>query len=692
MTTDGTLSPSTSGRPMRRWLTWLWPILALALVGTVYIQDIEIFPASDNDEAVMLAPPYRLLTFGDLIFPNLVGRSFNNDAVQKSPPILAGWLRNVFHLGFGFSPKRSRIFSAALVLTIIGVLAVLLARSSAGPFQVSAVILTAGLQPSVVHAARTVRFEQEIFFLGMIAVCLPTIDSLFRLERRWQAILWLASGLFAAWAAGSHPWGLVYAGTIFLLACMSSKGTEWIGLRRRERVLMVALGAVIPFSIGIYPVLADWPTYRAFAEAQSHFCGVLGVMNQSLISHISPVFQSTLPVRQAAQLASLDSGAYTSQLSFNNQSLFRMFFWINIAICIGTLRPVLHQRLRSENSLLQATSLATLAFIAWHFVYNPSSGNYHLYTGFTIAIAAATAAALCWKGDRPQNPQKLKRRAAASYLGVQAAVSVWFALAHIQHVQNLAVSGTTISLDTKFRALSVLGEWANLPHETRPVLTDVNTWIVSGKNLDSMFPYVLDGVKIREEGVGGLAFNRVFASAVIEQFPGAVSIEQSPLPVRQARITELTRDLALSGLLFIRGGSSVETPLHLLFSRHDPRLGIKIALIKKEDSIQWLNTGDEIQPVNANPTNYEWNRLKAGKHLLLIQWDKARPSDLEITSGHSAKPAGRIKVDVLSPAIVNPYLISVGAMEGGSRITLRGVDADVQPFSARLLSVRSMIP
>ena len=146
-----------------------------------------------------------------------------------------------------------------LVLALVAmVVCVALPRYGCGPWWQLAALILIGLHPSLITAARSVRFEQEIALTGTLgALILPTILYTGKFIRI-RYLLWLLSGLCCSWAGCTHPWGGVFP--VVLLAHLTWYRRDWRaadGLPWFSRMVLLGIGALLPIAATVLPMLHD---------------------------------------------------------------------------------------------------------------------------------------------------------------------------------------------------------------------------------------------------------------------------------------------------------------------------------------------------------------------------------------------------------------------------------------------------
>ena len=245
-------------------------VFVLALMAVVYLFKMDIYPAYQPAETGVSAISYRYAEYGDMRNPLVFSDSYNAGEVRYYPPVVAMTLRNWWHNVTGFTATGGRVFSGLLVGGLALLFGLTVFKYSRGDWGMATMALVAtGLNPSAVLLARTAGVAQEIVFMGMLAFLFPLL-SLDKKDRWPSRLVWVGSGLCAAWAGASGLWGLLFPAALVLSFFICRKSWhEQDGLDIADRLFWVVLGAMPLLTLTLTQVMQDLPKFQ---EAMKAIC------------------------------------------------------------------------------------------------------------------------------------------------------------------------------------------------------------------------------------------------------------------------------------------------------------------------------------------------------------------------------------------------------------------------------------
>lgn len=582
-------------------------IVTLIFLAGYYAYRIAYFPGYDYDEIGFLNIPARFVSLGDLSYPVFLdAEGFNSEPYRKYPPILALFLRALFHSVVGFSAELSRLFSGALVLTSL-TLAWWLCRYSHIPRVLSLVGLFAtGFHPSVFAAARSVRLEQEIVLLGTVALFVPFLA----VRGFGAAALWAASGAAAGWAGASHVWGMVFP-IIIGLSLILHQGAWQLrdGLSFWRRASSWALGLSVPVSVTAFTMVHDWPVYLDYARA---FAQLYAIRDQQNIAYFLSNFgadwtQNFLTPRLAAVFHQLQLYAFMSfGTGFTGSGWFRGVFWAQLIVALSSL-PALLSRPSDLARLPPALMCLTAgAFLTVAALYPPNT-NYYLYTAIFVPCATTFAAGWWWK--RTVSNGILKRsamRAPAYLMAASAVLSGYFAVHQVAFLTE-ARALEAVPLDARFAAIARMGEAFGF-EQSNSAFCDMASWPACGKRMRSAHQTFILAVSPPPAQIDGAVFTEPLFSWLIENYP-TMTTPLLPVAEKVSRLRQTLAPLRLAGV--IRLGRSGE---HTLFyeRREEPLKDIVVADVNPSGSTHWYE-GEAISTDSGRCRRFA---LPPGRYLL----------------------------------------------------------------------------
>ncbi len=632
----------------------VWTAVTLAalmiLVGFVYLYQIDEYPQYDYDEAGFLNIPYRYATFGAWDYPIHVHQAFDSTSLRKYPPLGAFALRSLYHRLVGFSPSKSRVLSALLIwcsLLLAGILLPLgLGLSSRCLILIP---LALGLAPPVIMAARTVRFEQEILWLGITALMgLPLLIQRLK-DSRLVKPAWFLCGVLSGWAGVSHPWGMVFpAVLVFSLAWQHKGWQEWDGLGFWSRAFALALGLALPAGLTLAAIIWQWHQYTGYAAMMGK---VYGARNDQLVQWFlerAGWLGHYLPPRWAAHLQELELSAFFAYLPYPFKRLMVWIFALEtLVILLYALRSLFVYFEKARVLIFTAVWLVVF-LLACNFAYTPNS-NYYLYLGFSVPLAFCliTLDRWCHLRHRPW-PARLPAALGMLVLAGQAALGAHFAYTQVAHINRLDQSSEWATLDTSFQAVETMYRRLALSGEKGEVLCDFMTWPGAPRDHGSLFEKIVLGLGELPRQVEGVALESGFFGPTLESFPGAA--KNNTVDSRLARLQRLLKDTRLAGLIL----QPLSSQAFFFYSQKDTG-PLLVDLLLPPRGQRWEQVAAMVEPdPDPLPGRRSWSELRRGGYLLMIPPSPRTKGDITlfITAGEGGPTISRR----LAPGVLHRLL------------------------------------
>jgi hypothetical protein len=564
---SGAVSPHASFKiaHVRSGTYVLIALLFLLICGYV-LDEIAVFPEAGGDEQELLSLDYRQTVFGERNDLVLISQSYGQREHQKLPFPWTGRLRSLFHAVVGCSPTLGRVFSALAILCSVLVVAVICPlRSSRSPGDVLLLLLVTGLSPPLYFAARTIRLEQEILFMGVTSLfLLPVLMRRDTPSSRQRSLgLWVLCGILSGWAAVCHPGGIVFAAvqlSSLLLFFQSLRARD--GLGSRMRISAWLLGAAIPVIIVTIVIYSDLQNWRMFyGDMGARFVEV----KTRLVDWWAPLW----PFRIGSDPPILASSLYTFGLSATSPwmdyplaSLIKNLFFLEaILLALVGLPVLLASAGRSDSEqrlhLYSAVGLAA-GFSLFHFMYAiVASPNYTFYPYLGLAVPLGFAwLSLEISGGFRKTKKESNRALAMRVLArlplliafLSAILYSHFAIYQFSRNSSEIAAGSSITLDARSEALLKMGTDLGWSKSRIPVYIDNLTWRAAGPNWLSLFEAILSDRVSAPDGSARIAFqSRLFSSLLT--YPGFGS-RQLSADEKVQRLGALFVDKTLVGVLF----------------------------------------------------------------------------------------------------------------------------------------------
>ncbi len=598
----------------------VWTAVTLAalliLVGFIYLYQIDEYPQYDYDEAGFLNIPYRFANFGKWDYPVHVQQAFDSQELRKYPPLGAFALRSIYHRLVGFSPLKSRVLSAFMIWSALLLAGIILPlRLGLSTRCLILLPLALGLAPPVIMAARTVRFEQEILWLGVAALlALPLVLN------RWKDSalvkpVWFLCGVLSGWAGVSHPWGMVFPAVLIFSLIWQHKGwQQWDGLGFWPRAFALALGMALPAGLTLAAIIWQWHQFTGYATMMGQIYSAREIQLVQWFLERAGWLKDFLPPNWAAHVQELELSAFFAYLPYPWKRLFVWLFALEtVVILVYALHSLFVHFERARVFIFTAVWLVVF-LLACNFIYSPNS-NYYLYLGFTVPLAFGLISLNYWCRRRQKSWEtRLPAAVGMLVLAFQAALGAHFAYTQVAYINRLDQSAEWATLDTSFQAVETMYRRLSLTGTEGEVLCDFMTWAGAPRDHGSLLEKIVFALGELPRKVEGVVLETGFFGPTLYSFPSAD--KNNTVDRRLTRLEQLLKDTRLAGLVLQPLSNDA-----VFFYRRKEReeKPLLVALLLPPRGQRWervvkLMAADP----DPRPGRRCWSNLPRGGYLLLI--------------------------------------------------------------------------
>lgn len=611
---------------------WVLLTSIVTFVFVSYFFRIAVYPLPDGDETGLLSIPFRLTYYDDYRYSLIGSESFNAGPIRLYPPLLAVGLRSLFHKLFGFSAELSRYFSSFLVLSTSGLIAATVYRWTRNKYFTLIAFTLVAILPSFIYAGRSIRFEQEIIFLGVFG-CLGPLIALDRSVTLRNRMVFVLSGFSLAWAAGSHPYGLGFGLVMFASLLLNrSAWRDLDNLHWLERLFFLALGAVLPVTLTLYPILSDLSAYRTYISDMKTYYAIRNEqLSEFFINNYAsfyPLASRILPNWLLVDFLQLDtcSLVFPPKSERSVSSLIQPSFWVGAILACLSIQPLLlvrgqafdRQRLNRRNPDYLPFTIAALLCIAYlviSAIYPPNT-NYYLYPAVSWVILVTFSSTLPCIHNSFNNRMLCWTGRILSILGCFVVlISLIVAVQNLNLLKGFNPRLNAVGLDPIQKELIHLSNEAGLAQTSQPIYADLSSWPAGGKHQASL----IDVIALGPDRIpAGMAFEPVYAKLFIESFPTATALQVSPA-ARRKHFDQAISPLTLAGVLI----NQVYGSLHLIYSQPAGFDGaLRVSLIRNHfDISRWKQSRKmpaSLLDSQAKEPQLRWSGVQAGTYLLVL--------------------------------------------------------------------------
>jgi hypothetical protein len=553
-------------------------VLAVALLFT----GIASYPVVGNDEWWFTSRYDRGAIYGDWSDTVAFDQYMNNRDHPKFPPANVP-LRMVAHAVAGIGAPLDRYLSAT-EFVIVGVLLGVVAYQLGAPL--AAAILAVPLLvliPTVFLVARTMRFEQDIFFLGCVALllaCLPGGGN------SWRGSVRLAvSGLAAGMAATMHIFGVAFGGGIVAAWAIGWLARQSPQVTRRQLAWWLAAG-LVPVIATLAYMTADLSNTLAYYHGNARFEAAHLTQRLQNLQSAYPPLMPGLPERlhitvNALRIAMKQYGntPFLDGISSVLAAVWGISFlvvaagipvrcwWLMaragrasrptamalLACLVGTLLSAALLALRpGADYAVYLHGLTGLSFYLLVVTYQPApSSRYRLtnwWQGYAGQLIGRTGGWLVL----------------LLMMGLGAAFLTMLVTDPSQHV-----GGTQQAEIRAMRLVSALAGLEPAATDRPPIYADTVSWAAGGARFVPLYEYLISEVTEPREQYDAVVFRYSWYQIFVGRIPTFTG-EPIDLARRQARMARLLDGLSFSGALQRAFGPPQRPDTRLWFARTAP--------------------------------------------------------------------------------------------------------------------------
>lgn len=533
-------------------------LLILILLGCHFSYKIAYFPQAGGDEHNIISFDCRYASLGERLDLTWISECYNQRGLPKLPPPWTSRLRSLYHGSVGCSSFSGRVFSLFLVLSSLLITAVVWPlRHGLSPRIALILLLAGGLSPSLYFAARTVRFEQEILFLGCLSLLLIPCLLLRRLSPAVNRLIWATVGCLSGYVGACHPLGYVFVGVqLVSLSCLARAWKERDGLSSGRRLLAWSCGLAVPIAMQAAFYAWDWPNWRAYiTDTSLRFVEVKKILVDTWAPQGPFGLGSTLPWLSAA-LHSFKLASVSPFMSCEGSPLLSGFFIFQaIMVVAASLGLLVHCR-RCNTADLPLTIVVWLAgaFVFAHFAYALFfSPNYtaYPYLGLFVPVGFTwlTIRSVPWLRENFSGRISCWVVAPLFALLFYMMLSTAFAVRQSLWVARAFSQGDLSSFDDHIKIMAQTGRKLRWADDPTPVYFDNYTWPAAGPNWKSLFEVSFNEKRRPASWSDRVSFSTGLYNQVFNYANWGV---QTTSEQRLERIRELFRNKSVSALVFDR--------------------------------------------------------------------------------------------------------------------------------------------
>lgn len=523
-------------------------LLLCAVWGVVHLKGLTVVPPAGGDETSLLNMPYRLIHAGDWRYPLIYSDTFNAGAVRAYPPLLAFAPLAGLQWLFGFSGAGARVISALSMLGIAALIALLVWRHARSAGLALAMVALLAVSPTFFLMSRSVRFEQIILLCGVASVALPFLVLPPRPSPAplRGALVWCASALLAALAAGAHPMALGF-GAPLAVHCLAGH-RYWAprdGLGPLARVLAAVAGGLPLVIVSVVPLMWVEGGYGAYLAEIDSFVSQRSQTFVGIFNGQAPAWLKGLGFPPVVNARILELSHTTFMLNYAHLASavpallapFALGGWVVLAA------------MRQGRGLFRAEAIpvwAGLAALAGLTLAKLVYSINMIYGGY-IAVGCLLALALA---PEPMVRARLWRWPVIAVLVLASASAAVTVQPHAEKVLSLP-AGPSRTLDETYALLREEGAAAFAPLRGGPtrgaaprIYTDTLAWMAAFPDEHSILDVVSGGHRFTADG---LALNIPALDFFLNYLPAPEGTEARMPKAR--RVLAVLAPLSLAGVL-----------------------------------------------------------------------------------------------------------------------------------------------
>ncbi|MCC6177237.1 MAG: hypothetical protein IT305_18180 [Chloroflexi bacterium] len=579
---------------LRRWLPHVLTLAALlACVQAVAftLTDIQTVPIAGNDEWWFTSRYDRLARYGDL--SDKVGFDLyaNHGNHGKLPP--ANFvLRSIIHGLTGVGAELTRYISAAQ-FGIVGVLTGIVVWRMGAPLAVAAFSLPFVLLfPTAFFFARSLRFEQDVFFFGCLSLLLVLLEVH---GPRFRSACLAASGVAAGMAASMHVYGVPFGGAI-VGTYLGHRIVTGRALAPRSLAILWVLAFGVPVVATVAYFLADpINSIRYYQANRAYETAHLPQRLASLIA-LGPPPVAWLPDPVTAALNSVRWGLtpFGSQAggALVGTSLIDGWTVAALLVLLGGSAGIAWRLARARQSPVDdrrtwAFALLWLALVLALFVsiVRPNV-DYAIYFDGLVCLILYVAIA-CWWRRRGLLDEGARLTALAAIAALGAAYLVPAVAAN---------SGApNASAAVQISAMRRMSEAVGLSpdrHDGPPIYADSVTWGAAGARLAPIYEVLTGDVADWRSDYDGAVWSDFNYSTTVQT---RASFSGAPIdPDHRRELMEaLLADLHFAGALAVAPGPARALDTQFFYTRTVPATPVFMELTRNGYVQTWRTRAAE---------------------------------------------------------------------------------------------------
>ncbi len=643
MTAHVSTAPADANCPARTRSAGRWAPIRLAISALLCIVSLvllayklPVYPQIGSDEWWIVGRTHfflREFTLEDRVSLDTVMRG-----VSRSPyPPMNIPLRYAIHKTLNADVEIDRAISA-VQFVVVGALFAAVAWRLGAALDVALLGLPLFLlTPAVFYVARTVRYEQDVFFLGAVAVVLS-----FLLPRpaRWWVPISIASGAAAGMVAVMHLFGMAFGASIVL-----GHGLLWLlGDRSRQSWRVVAVWAAsfatpVALTAAYYltdPALnygVDLVVRSREAEQLAH--------RMAFLRSLFPPLLPGLPNRVVETMNALRWGLmpHIPEVvpSLTAVVLTGLGVVAVLTVCGGLTAEVV-RRLRQGRHGRQFDACTRVLLTMWLLslllvaltAMRPHT-DYVVYVHGAFVLSSYLLVAL-GKGVGPWAWASTGTR----WLALAAVVVV--ELAYLGPVLAARTEPPGVAIGVQLQAMERVSAALGLDPERNdgpPIYADLTAWGASGARHTALFDYMILERVQRRPDVGAIVFDADWYDGMVANIAPATG---APLDRdrRRARMADVMSGLELGAVLRIDPGFARPPDTRLWYVQQAPPEPL-FAVIGV-DGIMSLHPGqpvaDRTETVRAGPARTAQRvRLDAGDYFAQVSGAALATSRIDANIG-----------------------------------------------------------
>lgn len=624
-----------SSRVLRHVIAFLCLAVSV-LAAVVLFRDINTLPEPTGDEWFVLSRYERLVQYDDFSDVAMFDEFANNGEHSKEHFPLRTPLRFGLHKLFGSGASASRPISAAEMVVLSAMVGVLVRRRGA-PMSVALLspCMILSFFPVFVFA-RSVRWEQDIFFFGVLGLLVPLLWK--RPRRPWVPAL--VSGLCCGLAVSMHPMGVIFPIAMLVPNVVAlrrpGKSEVW-----RTTVPWMA-GVALPVLVTALYYASDWQNTLIFFERSRDFYRSFGPVRLRAMLSIdqSP---SWLPDQLRAALNSIRWGFLPLPTEGFGRALTKVVsaLW---GLCLAAVtagavalvvrRLPLFRRTPPPDDrwsdVVVVWSSATLAALAVTAVALPNT-DYSLYFNGIAWISAYLGIAWLISVTKEARIQLLTFLIVIVVAGAGLART---ALAVLDDGQPISASAP-LNIHAMSEMASVLGVGK---HRNEPMYADLKSWAGAGKHLAPTTEYLVFELVGLRRSYEGVVLSGSFYSESVEETP-PYTRDSSSLARRRQLMASITEPLSFAGALITerRNGDALDAVIWLVRRPIPPVFGVLDGRARLT-----IGRGKPVREdrFHVSPGAFDVNRglgLPPGRYAAMITGDSIADSQMIVEHGGDSR-------------------------------------------------------